>query len=302
MLQKIYSVPNCLLLVEGLSTTEDQTLNLLTRFSCQVGGKEIHGGKELLCHLIKGISYACQSLMAGEGAEYDQEPVTIGTNGFHYQLTLAGEDGKVEVKLDRVQLFDLMEALDQLCLDQQTLPDVGLLFPELSPPISALNPLVPAVVGISSVVAVALALWFVPIPDRKPKEITQPVIKERVLPQPPPSPQSITDPDELERLRSGLFDLLDREWRNPRTFEVPLTYSVTVNQDGAIIGYKETPETRANLGDQAQEILQRMEEELPLEKILRQNLNSQNRSVATFMVTFDITNQLEVTQSNGAVP
>jgi hypothetical protein len=292
MLQKIYSLPNCLILVEGLSTTEDQKLNLLTRFSCQVGGVEISGGKELLCNLIKGISYACQSLMAGEGAEYEQEQISIGTNGFHYQLTVAGEEGKVEVKLDRVQLFDLMEALDQLCLDPQTLPDVGLMFPSLNPPVSSLNPLVPAVVGISSVVAVAFALWFVPIPDKR-QEAPAPTSQERVL---PPQPQIITDPAELEKLRSGLFELIDREWRNPRTFEVPLTYRVTVNQAGAIIGYKETQATREILAEQAEEVLKRMEEELPLEKLLRQNLDSQNRSVATFIVKFDITNQVEVTQ------
>ncbi len=295
MLQKVYSLPNCLILVEGLSTTEDQKLNLLTRFSCQVGGVEISGGKELLCNLIKGISYACQSLMAGEGAEYEQEQISIGTNGFHYQLIVVGEEGKVEVKLDRVQLFDLMEALDQLCLDSQTLPDVGLIFPTLNPPISSLNPLVPAVVGISSVVAVALALWFVPIPDKR-QEAPVPTRQERVLPQPTPQPQTITDPTELEKLRSGLFELLDREWRNPRTFEVPLTYRVTVNQDGTIIGYKETQATREILADQAEEVLKRMEEELPLEKLLRQNLGSPNRSVATFIVKFDVTNQVEVTQ------
>ncbi len=294
MLQRIYSVPNCLLVVEGLSTTEDQQMNLLTRFSCQVAGAEISGGKELLCNLTRGISYACQALMAGEEAEYHQDQVTIGTAGFHYQLAIEGEEGKVEVKLDRVQLFDLMEALDQLCLDQRTLPDLGLVLPPITPPMSAVNPVVHALVGISSVAAVAVALWFVPIPERTPQEAPTLPPQERVLPQEAPPPQTITDPEELEKLRSGLFELLDRSWRNARTFEVPLTYSVTVDQEGTIIGYKETPETRANLGDQAEEILKRMEEELPLEKLLRQNLGTQPRSVATFIVTFDITDQLEV--------
>lgn len=292
MLQRIYSLPNCLIVVEGLSTTEDQQIRLLTRFSCQVGGAEINGGKELLCNLIKGISHACQSLMAGEEAKYEQEQIKIGTTGFHYQLTIEAEEGKVEVKLDRVQLFDLMEGLDQLCLDQQTLPDVGLVFPDLRPPISSVSPVVPALVGISSVVAVAFALWFVPIPSRQRQEA--PVTQEQVLPQKPPSPTTITDPEVLENLRSGLFDLLDREWRNPRTFEVPLTYNVTVNQDGAIIGYKETPATRELLGEQATEVLKRMEEELPLEQLLRQNLGSETRSIATFVVTFNVNNQLEV--------
>jgi len=300
MLQKIYSLPNCHLVVEGLSTTEDKTLTLLTHFQCQVGGKTISGGKELLCNLIKGVSYACQLAIAGEGVDYQDTQVTIGSKGFQYYLTVAGEEGKVEVQLDRVQLFDLMEALDQLCLDPQTLPDVGLMFPSPKPPISSVNPLVPAVVGISSVVAVAVALWFVPIPQRRTEEVAQPPQQERVLP--PPTPQRITDPVALEELRSKLFTLLDREWRNTITFPVPLTYTVTVNQDGAIIGYKETPQTRESLGEAGDEILQRMEEELPLEKLLRQNLDNQPRSIATFAVTFTTSGALEVNLVKNETP
>jgi hypothetical protein len=89
MLQKIYSLPNCHLVVEGLSTTEDKTLTLLTHFQCQVGGKTISGGKELLCNLIKGVSYACQLAIAGEGVDYQDTHVTIGSKGFQYYLTVA---------------------------------------------------------------------------------------------------------------------------------------------------------------------------------------------------------------------
>lgn len=294
MLQRSYITPSCALLVEGLSTVDDQQMTLLTRFICQVGGKEISGGKELLIYLTQGVSHFCQRLISGEGAEYHHDQVKITPQGQRYQLRVTTEDGEVELDLDRIQLFDLMEVLDQLCLDTQTLPDVVIPFPALRPPTSPINPAVPAVVGITSVLAIALALWFVPIPEPKREETVPVPTPVRPVPAPVLAPKPITDPAELEKLRSDLFTLLDRAWVNTRTFTVPLTYKVTVDERGRIIGYKETPETRERLGEEAEAVLERMTEELPLETLKQQNQDLKPDRVATFTVTFDITNQLLV--------
>lgn len=269
-------------------------MTLLTRFSCQVGGKEISGGKELLTYLVQGVSYFCQQLLSGDVTEYHHDHIKITPQGYQYHLHITTEDGEIELDLDRVQLFDLMEALDQLCLDTQTLPDVVIALPELRPPVTPVSPAVPAVVGITSVLAVALALWFVPIPE--PKRQEPPPLPTPVSPLPTPvvPPQPITNVEELEKLREDLLALLNDTWVNARTFDVPLTYQVTVDQNGRIVAYKETPATRERLGEAAEEVLNRMQEELPLETLRRQNQDIKPDRVATFTVTFDTSNQLIV--------
>ncbi len=82
----------------------------------------------------------------------------------------ANLDMQRQIDLSTVQLFDLVEAIDQLVADAQTLPDIYL---DLTPvprrrAVSQepkANRVLPAALGISGLAIAAVALFFVPIPE-----------------------------------------------------------------------------------------------------------------------------------------
>ncbi len=81
----------------------------------------------------------------------------------------------IEVDLNTVQLFDLVEAVDQFFADSQTLPELSL---QLQPvgrryggaSQALLKQAVPAGVGVSSLAVAAIALGLVPIPQARPPQ------------------------------------------------------------------------------------------------------------------------------------
>ncbi len=78
--------------------------------------------------------------------------------------------GVVQLDLTTVQLFDLVEAVDQFFADSQTLPDLSLRLAPVSKRYSTSNqPLVkqavPAAVGVSSLAIAAIAFFLVPLPQ-----------------------------------------------------------------------------------------------------------------------------------------
>lgn len=79
------------------------------------------------------------------------------------------------IDLSTVQLFDLVEAIDQLVADAQTLPDIYL---DLTPvprrraasQEPTTNRVLPAALGISGLAIAAVALFYVPTPEFKPAD------------------------------------------------------------------------------------------------------------------------------------
>lgn len=53
-----------------------------------------------------------------------------------------------------------------------------------------------------------------------------------------PATAAITDPAQLEDLQWKLYDFLDREWQTTPTYSEDLTYKVSVNPEGTIVGYE----------------------------------------------------------------
>jgi hypothetical protein len=110
--------------------------------------------------------------------------------GPYHRLSLAITDKAedtppVEVKLTTVQLFDLMEAVDQLLADSQTLPDLTLaLAPVARRETLAQVPLAqqaaPIAVGTSGLAAAAALLFFLPVPELEPIRIEETPNEEEV--------------------------------------------------------------------------------------------------------------------------
>lgn len=188
--QRQYTLPNCNLRVEGLSSGDDSDfaapLTVVLNAECSFPNlsETLNGGREFLDALVQAVSSYGQSMLSGiahpgpAAAAASPVVLTPGENASHQLVaTLTGDDGETthrSLSLSTVQLFDLMEAVDQLLADTQTLPDLVL---QLSPlhrrhvrptePVS--KRVVPAVTGAASLAAAAALLFMVPVPEVEPE-------------------------------------------------------------------------------------------------------------------------------------
>ena len=216
--QRQYTLPNCSLIVEGLGSGDgtDPTapLTVVLNAECKFPGitDTLVGGREFLEALVKTVSAYAQSVLSDvtypvlEGIT-ESEPVVLkpGENQRH-QLIANMVDNHDEavcktLTLSTVQLFDLMEAVDQLLTDAQTLPDITL---KLSPlhrryahsaePVT--KRLVPAATGLSALAAAASLLFVLPVPEIEPEPIreeqeTSTLVEEDAASAPPDAETTI---------------------------------------------------------------------------------------------------------------
>jgi Domain of unknown function (DUF4335) len=228
-IQRQYSLPNCTLVLEGLSSQSDAGANLrplldvLIRFECHLLGlpTPLVGGKDLLEGLLQSVSHVVQEALSGirqlrslrshsEQKGIQVQPLTAET--YHLQIPLelllqpfsnptdsahhssdsqSGESTAAEFQLSQVQMFDLMEALDQLCADSQTLPDLSLPLKSLPRRSAAIGePLTKQAraltLGTGSLAVAATIFFFLPVP-----EVRRPEPK-------PPTPQETSQPSQSE--------------------------------------------------------------------------------------------------------
>ncbi|MEM9135874.1 MAG: DUF4335 domain-containing protein [Cyanobacteria bacterium P01_F01_bin.42] len=220
-IQRQFSLPNCVLILEGFNTDGASSprppLSTLSRFECHFSNepKTIQGGRELLNLLAIGVHKQAQSLLSGvqskaaaeEKSDLTLTPLESGT----YRLTIAEPllqrtqaptDGKtgsttdsekpqtggsLELTLNSVQLFDLVEAFDQLMEDQQTLPDLTMKLRPLSrkdarSQEATAQKFLPLGLGIASLALVSAVSFVIPIPEvQKPAESTSEEVIEEVI-------------------------------------------------------------------------------------------------------------------------
>ncbi|MEG4286915.1 DUF4335 domain-containing protein [Microcoleus sp. A006_D1] len=217
-IRRQYSLPNCTLVLEGLSDGSAASqldirpvLSILMSAECYVTGlrEPLSGGREFFESLVRAVSSYAQEFMSG--VHYpDRYGPNLGMVQLHridgnsHRLTVlpaeAGSatqiDQKTElsafVDLTTVQLFDLVEAIDQFFADTQTLPELSLQLTPISKRyIKSAEPLakrsLPAVVGVSSLALAAMAFFLVPIPEiQRPRD---------PVPQPNPAGQNLGTPN-----------------------------------------------------------------------------------------------------------
>jgi len=201
-IQRKYSLPNCTLLLEGLSDMNSgQTmdvrpiLSILVNAECYLSGVEqtLSGGRDFFESLVVAVSgYAQEFLSKIPHAEaHNHELGLVDLQQIDdnlHRLTVYPEQDRMtdhnghqidpaEIDLTTVQLFDLVEAVDQFFADTQTLPDLVLQLKPLSQSDAGGTILskqaLPAGVGVSSLAVAALALFLIPPPVIKPPT-TQP--------------------------------------------------------------------------------------------------------------------------------
>lgn len=226
-IQRQFSLPNCILILEGLSTESNSAprplLSTLTRFECHFGNEsqKIEGGRELLNVLAQRVHVQAQSLLSGVKGKPqhtidESKGLKLETSGgSQYSLAIdsslleessAKNSDGVNLKLNSVQLFDLVEAFDQLMEDTQTLPDLSLKLKPLSKKEAlaengAAQKFIPISIGIASLALIAGVSFVLPTPDiTKPtapveEETTESVIETDSSPEGSAEPNVSPEPD-----------------------------------------------------------------------------------------------------------
>ncbi|MBC6455394.1 MAG: DUF4335 domain-containing protein [Hormoscilla sp. SP5CHS1] len=190
-IQRLYSLPNCTLRLEGTqdntSASPPEVLSNLTEAECQFPGiqQSLTGGKEFLVSLVTAVSRYGQAFLSGVHVPASQSQTStlvhlerLGENQHRLiaQPTVAvnGKESTgakpIQIDLTTMQLFDLVEAIDQFFADTQTLPDLSPAWkPVQARYVQARVPVVqraaPAALGISGLALAAIALFFVPVPE-----------------------------------------------------------------------------------------------------------------------------------------
>ncbi|MBW4559618.1 MAG: DUF4335 domain-containing protein [Mojavia pulchra JT2-VF2] len=200
-IQRKYSLPNCTLLLEGLSDASRAThfqelrpeLSILVNAECYLTSynQPLVGGREFFESLVRAVSAYAQEFLSNvpnpQAHNQDSELVELQKIDINRHRLIVHSEPEAEgfnnnpnrepiqIDLNTVQLFDLVEAVDQFFADSQTLPELSL---ELQPVArrsgvasqALLKQAVPAGIGVSSLAVAALALSFIPSPQVRPPE------------------------------------------------------------------------------------------------------------------------------------
>ncbi|MFN6567064.1 DUF4335 domain-containing protein [Dendronalium sp. ChiSLP03b] len=202
-IQRKYSLPNCTLLLEGLSDASRAAhfqelrpeLSILVNAECYLSNhnQPLVGGREFFESLVRAVSGYAQEFLSNvpnpQAHNQDSELVEfqkIDPNRHrlivHSESTPDGFESNpnynkspIQIDLNTVQLFDLVEAVDQFFADTQTLPELSL---ELQPVArrygganrALLKQAVPATIGVSSLAVAAIAFSLIPPPEVRPPQ------------------------------------------------------------------------------------------------------------------------------------
>lgn len=200
VMRRKYSLPNCTLILEGLNEansdrSNSSVLSVLINAECHLQGypQPIGGDRNFLESLVRVVSRYTQEILSGvrvppsPGSPPELIQIAPIEKNLHRLTAMTDPEGTSlggtprHLDLNSVQLFDLVEAIDQFLEDSCALPDWSLgLQPIPRKYANTGQPLVqraaPAILGVSSLAAAALVLSFLPIPKeiRRPEEpVTQ---------------------------------------------------------------------------------------------------------------------------------
>ncbi len=222
-IQRLYSLPNCTLVLDGMGdgsvlmnvADTRPLMSMLINAECRLVGKEpLSGGREFFESLVQAVSRYVQEVLSGvhpaQSAAMAHQLVKLQRiDANHHRLSVefqsplpeadgVPQTGK-QISLSTVELFDLVEAIDQFLADGRTLPDLGLsLKPVTKRAVSSGNAMaqqvVPAAVGLSGLAAAAIAFALIPAPKiQEPAEIVAKAATTTV-PSPGASPAASPSP------------------------------------------------------------------------------------------------------------
>ena len=320
-IRRQYSLPNCMLVLEGLSDDITATnspmdgrplMSILVNAECHFIGsnKILSGGRVFFENLVRAVSAYAQEFLSG--LRHPQE-LKEGSDVVHLEKIKAqnlhrltwesksdSEQKTLQIDLTTVQLFDLVDGVDQFLADSRTLPDLSLQLQPVSSRYrqaeeSLAKRSAPAALGISSLAFAAIAFFFIPIPEvQKPastnsQETNSEQIESTELNPSDISPEElqtllsskeeITDSTELYFLQRHLYKTIKQAGQDKEPITQKLEYRLSVTKDGSVVDYEPlsgTPETAVELTPL---------KELPYLPI-NENLSNQE-ALAKFKVVFN---------------
>ncbi|MEM9274736.1 MAG: DUF4335 domain-containing protein [Cyanobacteria bacterium P01_F01_bin.143] len=211
-IQKQYKFPNCTLLIDGFEDNPDltesssggaSTIAILSNADLQFtsSNQTVSGGRVFLENLASAVSSYAQDFLSGLSrpqklqADYPKITIEKSDNQDLHRLTVqqdpATNQENQTLSLNLVELFDLVEVIDQFYSDTHVLPDVSLELSAISkrfrkPEEPIGDRVIPFVAGTASLAVAAAALFMIPTPEVKQQEIPVPIenIPAETIPEP----------------------------------------------------------------------------------------------------------------------
>lgn len=231
-IRRQYSLPNCTLILDGLSDGNSNSgvsdprplMSSLFNVECHFVGRQqpLLGGRDFLTSLVSTVSDYAQQFISGihhpqPAAETDRlVSLTRGERAHtHYLAATIDSSGNsqpdnqpTQIELSTVELFDLLEAIDQFLADRRTLPDLMLplkpVTKAIAQPISAQA--TPIGLGVATFIVASLVSYALPFPKVSPPKFVNPsppVVAPTGTPiNSPPAPTSV--PQAAPSPRSAL--------------------------------------------------------------------------------------------------
>jgi len=191
-------------------------MSILINAECHLlkSNQTLSGGSVFLTNLSRAVSNYAQGFLSGlfatdkssnSNSEYPQISIAPIAEKHLHRLTLepkpdSGET-RTEVEITTVELFDLVDAIDQFHADRSVLPNMTLELQSVSkryrqPEQPLAERLTPVLIGFSSLAIAAGALFMIPIPEIVPTESTpaeqttetETENKPQATPEKPPEP------------------------------------------------------------------------------------------------------------------
>ncbi|NJL43104.1 MAG: DUF4335 domain-containing protein [Pseudanabaena sp. SU_2_4] len=96
-IQRTYNLPNCTLLIEGISPGDSGILSILTNFECRFHHTQdkqsvIAGGRKLLDALVESVGQYAQNLSGGNVVAISVAPVRLEPGGVPDRIGGLGEE------------------------------------------------------------------------------------------------------------------------------------------------------------------------------------------------------------------
>ncbi len=356
-IRRQYSLPNCTLVLDGLSDSNTTTgipdprplMSSLFNAECHFVGCEqpLFGGRDFLTSLVATVSNYAQEFLSGiphpVSTQVENSLVSL-TKGdrehIHHLHATPGvptntggmtglfTQGKpTEIQLSTVQLFDLLEAIDQFLADRRTLPDIMVplkpIAKAMAQPIA--KQATPIGLGFASLVVASLIGYALPFPKVAPPKFinpSAPIVAPTTAPTQPkptpsaasstptpapsqtitPSPSPSTSPTSslpsttgkiTEATQLGFLDRklrrdLNQNWQERGQLKQEGTFRVSVNQDGQIVNYQ-------SIGDK---VATSVADLTPLPKLSTKNTDP-NQAIGDFKVVFTPSGILQVSPWEG---
>ena len=309
-IRRQYSLPNCTLILDGLSDGTSTTgipdsrplMSSLFNAECHFVGCEqpLFGGRDFLTSLVTTVSDYAQeflsgiphplqpqtapnlvSLVKGDREHIHRLQATLESHGnqigaMKVGSTIAPQPDRsnqvgvlesnsinqpTQVDLSTIQLFDLLEAIDQFLADRRTLPDIMVplqpISKSIAQPISAQA--VPAGLGLASLVVASLIGYALPAPQVvPPKSLTAPVVAPNISPASGTQPSSAPRPTSALPRQSGRVmaatqigflerkPRLNQNWQEHSQIKQPVNFQLNVNRASQIVSYRPIEKTNVS--------------------------------------------------------